>query len=108
MKKEILALCLIVSTLLLSACTSGMNNIKEETTAQPTEASTSPDAAEATSTAVPTDSETTITDEKEKEKLKIEKLIQFKKGNVTRSVQGMSIYGGKLFQLPGYSQGGPE
>lgn len=99
MKKEILALCLIVSTLLLSACTSGMNNIKEETTAQPTEASTSPDATEALSTAVPTDSETTITDEKEKEKLKIEKLIQFKKGNVTRSVQGMSIYGGKLFQL---------
>ena len=66
MKKEILALCLIVSTLLLSACTSGMNNIKDETTAQPTEASSSPDAAEALSTAVPTDSETTITDERRK------------------------------------------
>lgn len=102
MKKKRLALCLVAAALLLSACSHGGKDLPDERASQPAESPTIdlPTGSQAPPTDAPTESGTTAAEEeKEKEKLKIEKLIQFTKGSVTRSVQGMSIYGGKLFQL---------
>lgn len=99
MKKKVHAGLLVATVLLLSACN------PESTTPTPTECPTDRVSettilTETSETAGTTLAESeTHPEEKEKDKLKIEKLIQFTKGSVTRSVQGMSIYDGKLFQL---------
>ena len=106
MKVRSVAIGLVASTLLLVSCGASDKQYEAGTAGQSTRTITTGQITNSETTgSMPSESDgttygdTSTAEQKENRELTIEKVIQFDKGSVTRSVQGMSIYDGKLFQL---------
>ena len=98
MNKKITACVLIAVTIFLTACGHGGADVGGQTDVH-TPASSAPDTPREETENDLTDSTSLPEDTKEAEAMVITKAIKFNKGTVKNSVQGMSVWHGKLFQL---------
>ena len=98
MNKKITACVLIAVTVFLTACGHGGADVGGQTDVH-TPASSATDTTREETKNDLTDSTSLSEDTKKTEAMVITKAIKFNKGTVKNSVQGMSVWQGKLFQL---------